>query len=102
MYFIHFALTAPYAEIRKMGEKASERSFRPCTSGIHCEYSGIFPCRYLAWRTVHFIFWGLYNGIVIAVSDICAPLFAKMAERLQHKCKKQGHFMYFGLSGRLS
>ncbi len=27
---------------------------------------------------LHFILWGLYNGLIIAVSDMCIPVFARM------------------------
>lgn len=76
------------------GRKASECSFWACTSGIYCKYSGIFPCWYLAWFQWHFIFWGLYNGIVIAVSDICAPLFAKITERLHINVKSKAFYLF--------
>jgi len=31
---------------------------------------------------LHYIAWGLYNGIIIVVSDFCAPLFDKTKSRL--------------------
>lgn len=55
--FYPFALTAPMQNL-EMGEKASECSFWACTSGIYCEYSGIFPCWYLAWFPMAFYFLG--------------------------------------------
>lgn len=32
---------------------------------------------------LHYIVWGLYNGIIIAVSDLCAPLFSRLNNKLR-------------------
>lgn len=32
---------------------------------------------------IHLLVWGLYNGVVVALSDLCAPLFDKAVERLR-------------------
>ena len=77
-----------YAEIRKMGEKASERSFRPCTSGIHCEYSGIFPCRYLAWRTVALYLLGSLQWYCNCSFRYLCTFVCKNGRKTAHKCKE--------------
>lgn len=39
---------------------------------------------------LHYILWGLYNGIIIALSDIMAPMFVKMSEKLHINVKSKG------------
>ncbi len=34
---------------------------------------------------LHYILWGLYNGVIIALSDVCRPLFARMGAALHLK-----------------
>lgn len=42
---------------------------------------------------LHFFVWGLYNGLVIALSDILKPVFEKVNERLHVNVKSRGwHF----------
>ena len=40
----------------------------------------------------HYLFWGLYNGIIIAVSDACAPGFSKLNKMLH--INEDGKGMY--------
>ncbi len=42
---------------------------------------------------LHFFVWGLYNGIVIALSDILKPAFEKVNEKFHVNAKSKGwHF----------
>lgn len=38
----------------------------------------------------HYIWWGLYNGIVIALSDLCEPAFSKVFPALHIKSDSKG------------
>ncbi|WP_202799344.1 MBOAT family protein [Treponema sp. JC4] len=43
---------------------------------------------------LHFFIWGLYNGLVIALSDILKPLFEKLNEKLHIKTASRGWHLY--------
>ena len=43
---------------------------------------------------LHFILWGLYNGIVIAVSELLAPQFIKWKEKLHIKDDSKGYYLF--------
>ena len=42
----------------------------------------------------HYIIWGLYNGLVIAISDILAPLFSKMITVLRINTKAVWYHLF--------
>ena len=42
----------------------------------------------------HFILWGVYNGIVIALSDLFAPVFQKLATLLKVNLKSGAHHAF--------
>ena len=43
---------------------------------------------------LHYILWGLYNGLIIALSDICAPAFNKLSEKLHINVKSKGFHLF--------
>lgn len=43
---------------------------------------------------MHFFIWGLYNGLVIALSDILKPLFEKINEKLHINAKSRPWFFF--------
>ena len=43
---------------------------------------------------LHFFVWGLYNGLVIALSDIFRPIFEKMNEKLHVNAKSRGWHIF--------
>lgn len=42
----------------------------------------------------HYVIWGLYNGFVIAFSDICAPIFEKMTTALHINTKTKCYHVF--------
>lgn len=42
----------------------------------------------------HYIVWGLYNGVVIAASDLLRPLFARMNEAFRIDTKSRGFHVF--------
>ena len=42
----------------------------------------------------HFILWGIYNGLVIALSDLFAPAFQKLATALKVNLKSAGYHVF--------
>ena len=43
---------------------------------------------------MHYVLWGLYNGVIIALSDIMSPLFVKMSEKLHINTKSKGFHIF--------
>jgi D-alanyl-lipoteichoic acid acyltransferase DltB (MBOAT superfamily) len=46
---------------------------------------------------LHYVAWGLYNGVIVAVSDLCAPLFNKLAE-VTHVRRESAGFRLFAIA----
>ena len=42
----------------------------------------------------HFILWGIYNGLVIALSDLFVPAFQKLATKLKINVKSGGYHVF--------
>jgi len=42
----------------------------------------------------HFITWGLYNGIVIALADLCMPIFTRMNKALHVNMEGRAHHWF--------
>ncbi len=43
---------------------------------------------------LHYILWGLYNGVVIAASDMMKPLFSWLGEKLHVNLKSRGYHVF--------
>lgn len=43
---------------------------------------------------MHYVIWGLYNGLVIALSDLLKPAFIKVNEKLHINTKSFGHRLW--------
>ena len=43
---------------------------------------------------MHYILWGLYNGLIIALSDILSPAFGKLSEKLKINVKSKGFHVF--------
>lgn len=44
-----------------------------------------------AW---HYILWGLYNGVVIALSDLTAPVWSSLSQKLHLKTESRGFHVF--------
>ena len=76
--FFPFALTGPVMKMNKaIGKRYGKHAARSLVGGI-----GNILVFFLVglWHgpQIHFILWGLYNGVIIAVSDLLAPVFLRM------------------------
>ncbi|SHI94449.1 D-alanyl-lipoteichoic acid acyltransferase DltB, MBOAT superfamily [Butyrivibrio fibrisolvens DSM 3071] len=43
---------------------------------------------------MHYVIWGLYNGLVIALSDICAPAFENINSKLKINASSKGMHIF--------
>ena len=78
--FYPFALTAPMQRLgksltRRWGRHLG-RPFPACIANI------VVFLLVGVWHgpETHFVAWGLYNGLVIAAADLCAPAFARLLQ----------------------
>lgn len=92
--FYPFALTSPMQKFGKWAKKHLNVHFGRVLPASIANILVFFLVGIWHGSQWHFIFWGLYNGIVIAVSDICAPLFAKITERLHINVKSKAFYLF--------
>ena len=92
--FYPFALTAPMQKFGKWAKKHLNVHFGRVLPASIANILVFFLVGIWHGSQWHFIFWGLYNGIVIAGSDICAPLFAKITERLHINVKSKAFYLF--------
>ena len=92
--FYPFALTSPMQKFGKWAKKHLNVHFGRVLPASIANILVFFLVGIWHGYQWHFIFWGLYNGIVIAVSDICAPLFAKITERLHINVKSKAFYLF--------
>ncbi len=92
--FYPFALTSPMQKFGKWAKKHLNVHFGRVLPASIANILVFFLVGIWHGSQWHFIFWGLYDGIVIAVSDICAPLFAKITERLHINVKSKAFYLF--------
>ena len=92
--FYPFALLKP---VQKLGKKISKQFGKHLGVVLPASIANILVFFLVGiWHgpEVHYILWGLYNGIVIAVSDIGAPLFRSWNEKLHLKTESRGMHLF--------
>lgn len=92
--FYPFALLKP---VQKLGKKISKRFGKHLGVVLPASIANILVFFLVGiWHgpEVHYILWGLYNGIVIALSDIGAPLFHSWNEKLHLKTESRGMHLF--------
>ncbi len=76
--FFPFALCKPVMRLsKKLGKKLSKHMTRSIVGGL-ANILIFFLVGLWHGPQIHFILWGLFNGVIIALSDMCTPLFSKM------------------------
>ena len=76
--FFPFALCKPVNRMsKKIGKKLSKHMTRSIIGGL-ANILIFFLVGLWHGPQIHFILWGLFNGVIIAVSDMCTPLFSRM------------------------
>ena len=83
--FFPFAVSKPVMKLNKIiGRKFGKHAARSAVGGI-----GNILVFFLVglWHgpKLHFIIWGIYNGVIIAVSDMCDPAFGRLRSFLHIK-----------------
>ena len=83
--FYPFAMTKTMQNFtKKAGNKWGNHFARSVTGGLG---NLIVFALVGIWHgpQLHFLAWGLYNGVIIAISDACSPLFDRMKKALKIK-----------------
>lgn len=92
--FYPFALTKP---MKKLGKWANNKLGKHLGRVLPAMLGNIvvfFTVGIWHGSQLHYILWGLYNGLVIAFSDLFAPLYAKLASMLKVNVKAKGFYIF--------
>ena len=85
--FYPFVLTSP---MKKLGKWAKNKLGKHLGRVLPAVVGNLLVFSLVGiWHgaELHYILWGLYNGAIIALSDVCAPLYAKAIEVLHINTK---------------
>ena len=88
--FYPFALLKP---VQRLGKFISKRCGKHLGVVLPASIANILVFFLVGiWHGLegHYVLWGLYNGIVIAASDICSPWFRRLGERLHMQGDSKG------------
>lgn len=92
--FYPLALTGPMMELgKKAGKKYGKHLGRVLPA---CIANIVVFIIVGVWHgpQLHFLLWGLYNGIVIALSDLLEPVFTAIAVKLKMKTESKGFHVF--------
>lgn len=92
--FYPFALTKP---MQNLGKWAKNKMGKHIGRVLPAAISNILVFFVVGlWHGAqwHYILWGLYNGIVIAVSDFMEPCFARLTSFLHFNTESRGYYVF--------
>ena len=92
--FYPFALLKP---VQRLGKRISKRCGKHLGVVLPASIANILVFFLVGiWHglELHYVLWGLYNGIVIAASDICAPWFKRLSEALRLPADSAGMHIF--------
>ncbi len=92
--FYPFALLKP---VQKFGKRISKRFGKHLGVVLPASIANILVFFLVGiWHgpELHYILWGLYNGIVIALADICSPVFHSWNEKLHLQTASRGMHLF--------
>lgn len=92
--FYPFALTKPMQNLGKWATKHLGRQVGRVLSGCIGNILVFFLVGIWHGAQLHYVLWGLYNGFVIALAELCRPLFEKWTGLL-HIPENSGGFHVF-------
>lgn len=88
--FYPFALTKPMQGLGKLANKKLGKHFGRTLPAVVANILVFFIVGIWHGTESHFILWGLYNGIIIGLSDLMSPLFEKLGGLLQVNTSSKG------------
>ena len=91
--FYPLALTKGMQKLGKKCTKVSKHFGRAIPAGI-ANIIVFFIVGIWHGPELHYVLWGLYNGLVIALSDLLKPIFSKITVLLKINTKSLGHKIF--------
>ncbi|MCR5625718.1 MAG: MBOAT family protein [Lachnospiraceae bacterium] len=92
--FYPFALTKPMQSLGKNTEKALGKHMGRVLPACIANILVFFIVGIWHGAELHYILWGLYNGVVIALSDLFAPAFNALSGILHMNTKSKGFHVF--------
>lgn len=92
--FYPFALTKPMQELGKWAKKRMGKHFGKVLPAAIANILVFFLVGIWHGNQWHYIFWGLYNGIVIALGDLFEPLFVMIWAKLHINTQSKGFHVF--------
>ncbi len=92
--FYPFAITKPMQKLGKWTKKHMGGHFGRVLPASIANIVVFFLVGIWHGAQWHFIFWGLYNGIVIALGDICSPVFEWIIAKLHINVKSRAFHIF--------
>lgn len=92
--FYPFALTKP---MKKLGKWANQKLGKHLGRVLPAMIGNILVFLIVGlWHgaQAHYILWGLYNGLVIALSDLLAPVYDRLKEALHINTKSKAFYLF--------
>ncbi len=80
--FYPLAVCTPMRKLNKRATKVLGKQTGRTISACVANIIVFFVVGLWHGAELHFIAWGLYNGVVIALADLCSPLFDRLSTRL--------------------
>lgn len=92
--FYPFAVTKPIKNLGKWANSKFGKHFGRVLPAMLGNVLVFFIVGIWHGAKTHYIVWGLYNGIVIALSDLLAPVYVKMTEVLHINTKSKAFYVF--------
>ena len=81
--FYPLALTKPFQALGKWAGKHGGKHLGRTIGACIANVVGFLLVGLWHGAQAHYLVWGLYNGVIVALADLFKPLFDRMAERLR-------------------
>ena len=92
--FYPFALTKPMQRLGKHGKSEFGKHFFKVLPACIANILVFFLVGLWHGAQLHYILWGLYNGILIALSDVLSPVFTRFIGFLKINSQSAGMYIF--------
>lgn len=92
--FYPFALTRPMKKLGKFAKNKMGRHMGRVLPAAIGNLLVFFVVGIWHGAKLHFVLWGLYNGIIIALSDMLSPVFKKWNAALHIRTESKGFYVF--------
>ncbi|MBR3317204.1 MAG: MBOAT family protein [Atopobiaceae bacterium] len=92
--FYPLAVSAPMRKLNKQATKMLDKQIGRTVSACVANIVVFFVVGLWHGAELHFIAWGLYNGFIIALADLLAPSFNRLAIALRIKRETLGYRIF--------